>query len=62
MLDDRCFSYWDVQQHAWSGGDGDFNLSVGASSRDIRLHCGVERHATKTALGSSRSVMVSSNH
>jgi beta-glucosidase len=61
-LDDRCFSYWDVQQHAWSDGDGDFNLSVGASSRDIRLHCGVERRTTMTAQGSSRSVMVSSNH
>ena len=56
-LDNRCFSYWDVQQHAWSSSDGDFNLSVSASSRDIRLHCGVGRRAPKETIESGRSAI-----
>jgi len=31
------FSIWDVSVHAWAAVKGNFTLSVGASSRDIRL-------------------------
>jgi beta-glucosidase len=37
VLDGRSLSYWDVKSHAWAIAPGDYELMVGASSRDIRL-------------------------
>ena len=34
---DRAFQYWDVNTHAWTTAWGTRTISVGASSRDIRL-------------------------
>ncbi len=36
-LDPRAFSYWDTASHAWKVAPGDYPISVGASSRDLRL-------------------------
>ena len=36
-LDDRSFSIWDVNSHAWTVVKGQFSVFVGASSADIRL-------------------------
>ena len=36
-LDRRSLSYWDVKSHAWAVAPGDYQIMVGASSRDIRL-------------------------
>ncbi|MCB0682785.1 MAG: fibronectin type III-like domain-contianing protein, partial [Saprospiraceae bacterium] len=35
-LDSRDFSYYDAKRNTWIAESGDFTLSVGASSRDIR--------------------------
>jgi beta-glucosidase len=37
LLDRRSLSYWDVKSHAWVVATGDYQIMVGASSRDIRL-------------------------
>jgi beta-glucosidase len=37
VLDARAFSYWDVESHGWKIAPGDYPISVGASSRDLRL-------------------------
>ena len=37
-LTDRDLSIWDVTTHTWKLVKGQFTLSVGASSRDIRAH------------------------
>lgn len=36
-LDDRAFAFWSVREHRWVVEPGDFEIRVGASSRDIRL-------------------------
>jgi beta-glucosidase len=36
-LDARAFSYWDTAAHGWKVAPGDYPISVGASSRDLRL-------------------------
>ena len=36
-LDARAFSYWDVATHGWKVAPGDYQIVVGASSRDVRL-------------------------
>ena len=36
-LDRRAFAFWDVELSAWLAEAGDFELRIGASSRDIRL-------------------------
>ncbi len=36
-LDTRAFAYYDVPSHTWVVEAGDFEIMVGASSRDIRL-------------------------
>jgi beta-glucosidase len=36
-LSSRSFSFWDIQTHNWKLEPGDFEIRVGASSRDIRL-------------------------
>ena len=36
-LDKRAFAYYNVNLHDWHVESGDFNILVGASSRDIRL-------------------------
>jgi beta-glucosidase len=35
-LDDRSFAYWDAAGHGWRVEPGEFELSIGSSSRDIR--------------------------
>jgi len=37
VLDERSLSYWDVTKHAWAVAPGDYQILLGASSRDIRL-------------------------
>jgi beta-glucosidase len=37
VLDGRSLSYWDVKNHAWAVAPGDYQIMLGASSRDIRL-------------------------
>lgn len=37
-LDSRAFSYWDVNSHSWQVAPGDYEIMIGSSSRDIRLH------------------------
>jgi beta-glucosidase len=36
-LDSRAFSYWDVSSHAWKIAPGTYQVTIGSSSRDIRL-------------------------
>ncbi|MGW6693324.1 glycoside hydrolase family 3 C-terminal domain-containing protein [Rhodococcus sp. NPDC054953] len=36
-LDERAFAFWSVREHRWVVEAGDFEIRVGASSRDIRL-------------------------
>ncbi|GAA4157190.1 glycoside hydrolase family 3 C-terminal domain-containing protein [Gryllotalpicola daejeonensis] len=36
-LDSRAFAYWSISRHGWIVDEGLFTLSVGASSRDLRL-------------------------
>jgi beta-glucosidase len=36
-LEDRAFSFWDVEQHDWRAEAGEFEIRVGSSSRDIRV-------------------------
>ena len=40
-LDSRAFSYWDVATHGWKVAPGEYPISVGASSRDLRLNASV---------------------
>jgi beta-glucosidase len=37
-LQSADFSYWDPQKKAWTLDPGEFEIQVGSSSRDIRLH------------------------
>jgi beta-glucosidase len=37
-LDSRAFSYWDVNSGSWQVASGDYEIMIGSSSRDIRLH------------------------
>lgn len=41
-LDQRAFAYYDVDLKAWHVEEGDFEILVGASSRDIRLQGNVK--------------------
>ena len=41
-LDARAFAYWHVARSEWVVEGGEFELSVGASSRDIRLSTTVQ--------------------
>jgi beta-glucosidase len=36
-LDDRALSYWDVVSHSWKIAPGVYTVSIGSSSRDLRL-------------------------
>jgi beta-glucosidase len=35
-LDRRAFAYWDPDRHDWHVEPGEFEIRIGASSRDIR--------------------------
>ncbi|UOB18455.1 beta-glucosidase family protein [Abyssalbus ytuae] len=37
-LDKRSFSYWDVDSKGWKAEPGKYNILVGSSSRNIKLH------------------------
>ncbi|HPF98531.1 MAG TPA: glycoside hydrolase family 3 C-terminal domain-containing protein [Kiritimatiellia bacterium] len=37
QLDERALSFYDVATHRWVAEPGDFDVSIGSSSRDIRL-------------------------
>jgi beta-glucosidase len=57
VLDARALSYWDVKSHSWIVAPGAYQIMVGSSSRDIRLHSqftvksGAGEAAEKSALG-----------
>lgn len=36
-LDRKAFSYWDTTHHRWEADPGQYELIIGASSRDVRL-------------------------
>ena len=40
-LDERSFAYWSPRDSGWMVDPGEFELRIGASSRDLRLHAGV---------------------
>ena len=42
-LDDRSFRHWDVEAHDWRIRPGDYELRIGASSRDIRQRATIGR-------------------
>ncbi len=44
-LDRRAFAFWDPETRAWAVEDGAFELSLGASSRDLRLRTTIEVEA-----------------
>jgi beta-glucosidase len=46
-LRSRDLSYWSVQQHRWVLESGTYRLSVGASSRDLRLSTPIEVSAPR---------------
>ncbi|MCC6639694.1 MAG: glycoside hydrolase family 3 C-terminal domain-containing protein [Deltaproteobacteria bacterium] len=48
-LDRRAFTFWDVETHAWTVEDGEFEIAVGASSRDLRLRATVDVEAAEPA-------------
>ncbi len=37
VLDEKNFSFWDINKHDWYAEPGDFNILIGSSSNDIRL-------------------------
>jgi beta-glucosidase len=41
-VDDSSFSYWDVGHHCWHYDPGDYEIDVGASSRDIRSTANIQ--------------------
>lgn len=45
--DARSFQYWDEQTHAWTFAGGARTISVGESSRDLRLNGAVTPVASK---------------
>jgi beta-glucosidase len=42
-LDDRSFSFWDVDSHDWTAEPGEFELRIGTSSRAIAHRLTIER-------------------
>ncbi len=44
-LDRRAFAFWDAGAHAWAVESGEFEISVGASSRDLRLRATIHVEA-----------------
>ncbi len=46
VLDKRSFAYYNVNIHDWHVETGDFNILVGASSRDIKLKAKVKVNST----------------
>ncbi len=40
-LDERSFAYWSPRDSGWTVDPGEFELRIGASSRDLRLRAGV---------------------
>ena len=47
MLSERDFSFYSTRHGRWIAESGDFQLLVGASSRDIRLQQGVTLQSTE---------------
>ncbi|MFE7559808.1 glycoside hydrolase family 3 C-terminal domain-containing protein [Kitasatospora sp. NPDC057500] len=41
-LDERSFAHWSVRDHRWRVEGGEFELRIGASSRDLRLRTTVD--------------------
>jgi beta-glucosidase len=41
-LERSAFAYWDVTHHSWRAVPGRYEIQVGASSRDIRMHSVVD--------------------
>jgi beta-glucosidase len=42
-LDERAFSYWNIEKNGWVIESGNYEIMIGASSRDIRLRATVTR-------------------
>ena len=52
-LDRRAFSFYDSAKHAWTAHPGRFDVSVGTSSRDLKLHESLEIAVDGGALASA---------
>jgi beta-glucosidase len=48
-LDSRAFSYWSITAHDWALEAGEFEIAVGASSRDLRVTTVVDLPAPSLA-------------
>lgn len=48
-LDDRSFSYWNIERSDWVVEPGEYEIQVGASSRDIRLTTQIVREGEPVA-------------
>jgi beta-glucosidase len=48
-LDQRAFSFWSVRWDRWAVEEGDFEIAVGTSSRDLPLRSRVRVHAPSLA-------------
>ena len=48
-LDQRAFSFWSVRWNRWAVEEGDFEIAVGTSSRDLPLRSRVRVHAPSLA-------------
>jgi beta-glucosidase len=46
-LPTRAFQHWSVDQHDWATEPGTFDISVGASVQDLRLHTQVSPSSTR---------------
>ena len=47
-LDKRAFAFYSTQAHDWIVEEGDFTVSLGSSSRDIRTNCDVYVNSSDT--------------
>jgi len=48
VLDDQAFAFIDPASGAWTEGEGDFAVTVGASSRDLRATVVITREGSGT--------------
>lgn len=55
-LNDRAFSYWNVITNSWEIAGGNYEVRVGASSRDIKLKANIERIGTNEILPSDSTI------
>lgn len=58
-LDEKAFRYWDVKTGRWEVEEGEYQIMIGASSRDIRLTAALSVKGTTDIIPYSRSMMES---